>query len=117
MSRRGSLQHLDNGHESVSSSPERQASFMRPSLLLAGEQQQSNRGIPLPGMVMPRSLHASPMHGFVNPLGPSVFMQGSPPMQPRDVASVGVMAGMPMHPHSPRQQGEILCVWREVNCC
>jgi len=42
------------------------------------------RGIPLPGMVPSRSIHASPMHGnpihgFVNPLGPGGLVHPSPP--------------------------------------
>ena len=105
MSQRNSLQHLDNGSPSLGREPgqlhhhqqqERTASIMRPDPL---------RGIPLPGMVPAgvRSLHGSPlhvnpMHGFVNPLGPVALGH---PLPPGAVASVGVMAGMPMPQHSP----------------
>lgn len=130
MSRRGSLQHLDNGgspslgreangHHHNNHHQERTASIMRPAEDMRGSPLNQQRGIPLPGMVGPagvRSLHGSPMHmnpmhGFVNPLGPGAL--GHPmsmSMPPGSVASVGVMAGMPMPPHSPNaRQGRHCC--------
>ena len=98
------------------SQQERTASIMRPDMPQRehhhprDQQQQQQRGIPLPGMVPPggvRSLHGSPLHvnpahGFVNPLGPGGLGHPMGPMPPGAV-SVGVMAGMPLGQHSPRQ--------------
>lgn len=61
------------------------------------------RGIPLPGMVPPRSNHSSPVqtnpaHGFINPLGPTGH--GQMIIQPSSSAH---LAGM--SPHQPCYSG------------
>ncbi|EFN72953.1 Dystrophin, isoforms A/C/F/G [Camponotus floridanus] len=63
------------------------------------------RGIPLPGMVPSRSIHASPMHGnpihgFVNPLGPGSLVH-PPPLTHAAAAS-----GISHHPPNVHQGTE-----------
>lgn len=83
MSRRVSLQNSHSGSNNI------QANDLDLSASAVLEIQ--TRGIPLPGMVGPRSIHNSPVHiansvhGFVNPLGPT---GASPPMS---------VAGVPHH--------------------
>jgi len=65
------------------------------------------RGIPLPGMVPSRSIHASPMHGnpihgFVNPLGPGSLVHPPPPA----AAHVTAASGISHHPPSVHQGTE-----------
>jgi len=90
--RRGSI----HGSSPVPGHPSTTVSASSISSSAAHEVQ--TRGIPLPGMVPSRSIHASPMHGnpihgFVNPLGPGGLVHPPPPTH------VAATSGISHHPN------------------
>ncbi|XP_071626056.1 uncharacterized protein [Temnothorax longispinosus] len=93
--RRGSI----HGSSAVPGHPSTAVSASSVSASAAHEVQ--TRGIPLPGMVPSRSIHASPMHGnpihgFVNPLGPGGLVHPPP-------AHVAAASGISHHPSNVHQ--------------
>ncbi|KAL6443230.1 hypothetical protein ACFW04_002864 [Cataglyphis niger] len=80
------------------------------SLSSSSSHEIQTRGIPLPGMVPSRSVHASSMHGnpihggFVNPLGPGSLVH-PPPLTHAAAAS-----GISHHPTNVHQGIEYLAV-------
>lgn len=72
------------------------------SISSSASHEVQTRGIPLPGMVPPRSIHASPMHGnpihgFVNPLGPGGLVHSPPPTH------TAAASGISHHPSNVHQ--------------
>ncbi|KYN33271.1 Dystrophin, isoforms A/C/F/G/H [Trachymyrmex septentrionalis] len=99
--RRGSI----HGSSPVPGHPSTTVSASSISSSAAHEVQ--TRGIPLPGMVPSRSIHASPMHGnpihgFVNPLGPGGLVHPPPPTH------VAVASGISHHPNVHQGTEKIL---------
>ncbi|EZA55384.1 Dystrophin, isoform B [Ooceraea biroi] len=75
------------------------------SISSSASHEVQTRGIPLPGMVPSRSIHASPMHGnpihgFVNPLGPGSLVHPPPS------AHVAAVSGISHHPQNIHQGTE-----------
>ncbi|KAG5328567.1 DMDA protein, partial [Acromyrmex charruanus] len=99
--RRGSI----HGSSPVPGHPSTTVSASSISSSAAHEVQ--TRGIPLPGMVPSRSIHASPMHGnpihgFVNPLGPGGLVHPPPPTH------VAAASGISHHPNVHQGTEKIL---------
>ncbi|KAL0109200.1 hypothetical protein PUN28_014352 [Cardiocondyla obscurior] len=97
--RRGSI----HGSGSVPGHPS--TAISASSISSSASHEVQTRGIPLPGMVPSRSIHASPMHGnpihgFVNPLGPGGLVHSPPPTH------AAAASGISHHPPNVHQGTE-----------